>query len=191
MHTPLALRLRDTLHAVYAALEFQDRVRILSFDGAGDFLEPTKIRLIRIRDLCLPALALCKFQVHFEKIRCKERSLLTARTRADFQDDILPVIRILRDQHLMDFQIQSIPLLFIFLQLFLRQLMEIGLRLIVQKFQCILDPLECLLIFSILENDLSQLRMLLRELSPAVLIGDHRRIAQLIFQCHISGFHAI
>ena len=161
MYTPLALRLRNTLHAVYATLEFQDGVRILPFDGAGDFLEPTQIRLIRIRDLRLPALALCKFQVHFKKIRRKESRFLAARTRADFQDDIFPVIRILRDQHLMDFQIQRIPLLFILLQLFLRQLMEIRLRLIIQNVQRILDALERLFILPILENNLSQLRMLL------------------------------
>ena len=48
------LRLRDTLHAVDAGLEFQAGIRALAINHKGNFFESSDTVLIHINELCFP-----------------------------------------------------------------------------------------------------------------------------------------
>src|SRR5687768_17457505 len=88
----------DALHTVHAALVFETAVDAAPFDGGDDLLDATGAALTARQDLELPALPLGEAAVHPEQVRREERRLVAAGAGADFQDDVLLVVRVLRDE---------------------------------------------------------------------------------------------
>ena len=191
VYPALAFGFRNALHPVHAAFKFQNGVGILSFNGACHFLETAQVRFIGIGNLQFPAFPFCKLDVHLEKVRCKEGCLFTAGAGTDFKDDVLAVIGVLGNEHFMDFQVQLFHFLFIFLQVFLGQLVEVRLGLVFQNFLRIPDSLVRFLVFPVLGYNVPQFRMFLGQGPPSVLVRNDRGVAELVLQGHITGFHAL
>ena len=93
---------RHALHAVHAALVLQPAVDVLAGDDRDDFLEAAGAAVVDRQHLDLPAVALGEAGVHPEEIRGEERRLVAAGAGADFQDDVLGVVGILRDEQDLD-----------------------------------------------------------------------------------------
>ena len=100
-----ALRLGDrhALHAVPAGLELQARVHAAALDAHDHFLVAAVLALVRADDLALPAPGFRIAQVHAQQIAGKQRRLVAAGAGADFQKDVATVVRVGRQQQVLQF----------------------------------------------------------------------------------------
>ncbi len=73
------------------------------FHEGRDRLEASDPRVVPVHDLDLPAARLGVARVHAEKLRREERGLVAAGARADLQEHVARVLRVLRKQE--DFQL--------------------------------------------------------------------------------------
>ena len=89
---------RHALDAVDAALVLQLAVDALALDRRDGFLDAADAGLAERHHLELPALALGEAAVHAEQLAGKERRLVAAGAGADFEQDVLLVVGILRQQ---------------------------------------------------------------------------------------------
>ena len=98
----LCLGGRHALHAMAARLELELRVGALACDAHDHFLEAAELGLRRRHDLDLPAVAFGVTRVHPEEIAGKERRLVTPGAGTNFEEDVAIVVRVLRQQHLLE-----------------------------------------------------------------------------------------
>ena len=94
----LGLGYRHTLHAVHAALVFQETVSVRSLNLADHFFQSTLLGLTRVDDVYTQAVALCVALVHAEEVTRKERRLVTSGAATDLHDYVLAVVRVLGKQ---------------------------------------------------------------------------------------------
>ena len=81
------------LHAMHAALVLQLAVRPAPLDGRDDFLDAADIALARRHQLDAPALLFGELAVHAEELVGEQRRFLAARARANFEHDVLLIVR--------------------------------------------------------------------------------------------------
>ena len=117
---------RHALHAVHAALVLEPAVHAASFDRGDDFLEPADAGVARRHHLEPPALTLGELRIHAEQLAGEERRFVAAGAGADFEDDVLRVVRILRHEHHLELGQQAVAAGEQRLQLFARQLAHVG-----------------------------------------------------------------
>ena len=84
---------RHALHAVHAALVLQLAVDALALDQRDDFLDAAGVGVAGRHHLELPALALGVARVHAEQVGGEQRRFVAAGAGADFEDDVLLVVR--------------------------------------------------------------------------------------------------
>src|SRR5258706_15310886 len=84
--------------AVASALILQLAVHASSLDDGDHFLQPADAGVAAGHDLDLPALPLGILAVHPKQLTGKKRSLVAARPGADFEDDVLLIVGIFRDE---------------------------------------------------------------------------------------------
>jgi hypothetical protein len=89
---------RHALHPVDARFVPQAAVDALALDRRGHFLEAADAGLALREHVDLPAPALRVARVHPEQVAGEERRFITAGARADFDDDVAFVVRVLRDE---------------------------------------------------------------------------------------------
>ena len=118
---------RHALHAVDAALVLQPAVDALAFDERDDFLGAAAARLAQVEHLEPPALALGVARVHAEEVRREERRFVAAGARADFQHDVLRVVRVLRNEQDLQVGEQRVAPRLERRQLLLRELAHVGI----------------------------------------------------------------
>ena len=94
----LRLGLGHALHAVPPRLELELRVRALARDPRDHLAVATEFRGRRRHDLDLPALALGVARVHAEQVAREECALVAARARANLEEHVAHVVRVLREQ---------------------------------------------------------------------------------------------
>ncbi|ABA50496.1 hypothetical protein BURPS1710b_3601 [Burkholderia pseudomallei 1710b] len=99
MDAALRLGRGHALHAVAARFELQARVRAVARDPHDHFLVAAEIRRALRHHLDLPALPLRVAQVHPQQVAREQRRFVAARARADFDEDVALVVRVLRQQH--------------------------------------------------------------------------------------------
>ena len=90
----------------------------------------------------------------------------------------------------MNFLFQSFRFFFPVLQIFLGQIMKVFHSIIAKNIPGILTLLHYFLIFSELGYNLRQFCVFFGQFAPFILICNHRRVAQLIFNAQIAGFHS-
>ena len=112
---------------MHAAFVFQLAVRAAALDGRDDFLEPADAGVARRHQLEPPALALGVLAVHPEQLGGEERRLVAARAGADFEDDVLFVVRILGIEQDLELGEQRVAAGDERLQLLLRELAHVGI----------------------------------------------------------------
>jgi hypothetical protein len=104
---PLGFRLGDPLDAVNAPLVLQAREGALALDDRLDFLEAAAAaRLGAVDDLDAPAARLGVADVHPEELLGEEGGLVAARPGPDLEDDVLAVVRVLREEEDADLLLQ-------------------------------------------------------------------------------------
>ena len=129
VHTPLLFRLRNSLHAMDAALIFQLRINSLAFDEGNHFFQPTHARLGGREHLDLPALALGKARIHAEDLGGKERGFVSPGSSANFQHDVFFVVGVLGKQQKLQLFLHAHQALLQIRQLFLRVRAHLGVVL--------------------------------------------------------------
>ena len=117
---------RHALDAVDAALVFQLAVGAAPFDRRDDFLEAADAGVAARHHLDAPALALGVLAVHAEQLGGEQRGFVAAGAGADFEHDVLFVVRILRDQQDLQFGDERVAPRDQRLQLLLRELAHVG-----------------------------------------------------------------
>ena len=96
------------LHAVDAALVAQLGVDAVALDHGDDFLDAALAGPGHGDDVDLPALPLREARVHAEDLGREERGLVAARPRADLEQDVLLVVRVLGDEQQRDLGVQRV-----------------------------------------------------------------------------------
>ena len=94
--TSTGLGLRDTLYAVYAGLVLHLGVSALTGDHGLNLFEAADAVLTQGNNLYLPVLALCVVYVHTVKLCRKQGCLVAACAGTNLQDDVLVIVRVLR-----------------------------------------------------------------------------------------------
>ena len=102
---------RHALHAVHAGFEFQMREDALARDGGDDFLVAADLALAGREHLDLPAVRGGIALVHAEQVAGEQRRLVAAGAGADFEDGVLLVGGILRQQQELDVVLQRLDAL--------------------------------------------------------------------------------
>ena len=97
----LRLRLRHALHAVAARFELELRIGACPDDARDHLLVAAELGGRCRHDLDLPAVALGVARVHPEEVAREERRLVAAGAGADLEEDVALVVRVLRQQHLL------------------------------------------------------------------------------------------
>ena len=97
---PLRLGRRHALHAVGAGFELEPRERALAGDAADDFLVAAVLAGALAEHLDVPALATRRSARTCEQVAGEDRRLVAAGAGADFEEDVVLVARIARQQQL-------------------------------------------------------------------------------------------
>src|SRR5436853_2677423 len=85
-----------------ARLVLEASVRVAAAHLEDGVLEAAHLRGRRGQDLAPQAAALRVVPVHLQELSCPQRRLLPTGPGADLEDDVLPVVRILRDEELLE-----------------------------------------------------------------------------------------
>ena len=108
MNTTARLCNRHTLYAMYARFVFELAVYTVTFNRKDNFLITAQFGSVGTDNTCLPALLLFNiFRIHAEEITGKNSRFIAAGTATNFHNNILIVIRILRQHKNMQFFFQS------------------------------------------------------------------------------------
>ena len=103
------------------------RLYVPALDERDHFLDPAAAGVAEVHHLDLPALPLGVPGIHPEEIAGEQRRLVSTGARPDFEDHVLLVVRILRDQQHLDLVEQPIALDGQRGELLLRQLPHVGI----------------------------------------------------------------
>src|SRR4051812_16963614 len=91
------------LYAMHAALVLELGIDAVAFDDSDHFFKPADRRLGSREDLHFPALQLGIAGVHPENFCRKQCGFISPGSSADFEDHVLLVVRILREQQKFEF----------------------------------------------------------------------------------------
>ena len=150
MHAALTFGFRHALHTVYAALELEPRIHAVARDAEHDFLVAAKLGLGLAHDLGLPAAPVRVHRVHAVQVGRKQRAFLAACAAANFDIDVLLIVRVLGQQQ--DFQLVLKPrdVALGLLELLLRKLLHIRVG---QHFSRVGELLLCPLVCAVCFDD--------------------------------------
>ena len=99
----VALRHRDALNAVHAALVFQAAERALPRDGENRLLHAAQLGHAGLQHLGLPAVPLGVSHVHPHQHRAEQRRFLAARAAADFHHNVPLRVRVFGQKQKLNF----------------------------------------------------------------------------------------
>src|SRR5215831_19108066 len=120
----------DPLYTVNSAFIFQLRVHAVAFDDRNDFFQTADRGFRRREYLDLPALSLGIARVHSEDFGGEKRRFVSASPGADFEDDVLFVVRIFGDKKDLEFLFDDTHALLQAIQFFLRIRAHVGVFLV-------------------------------------------------------------
>src|SRR5580765_366061 len=103
MYASLLFGRGHALDSVHAAFVFQPRVNAVALDERDHFLQPAYARLGGGEHFNFPLVCLGVAVVHPEDFRRKKRGLVAAGSCANFENDVLFVVRILRQKQYLEF----------------------------------------------------------------------------------------
>ncbi len=158
----------NALHPVDAALEAQLRVDAVALDHGDDFLDAALAGAADGHDVHLPALPLGVALVHPEHVAGEERGLVAAGAGPDLEQDVLVVVRVLRDQEEGDLGVERVALRLEGPGLLVGHLPQLGVRV---------DPRHLLDLGELLEG----------VLVGAIALDDGRGLLRLACQLLVGG----
>ena len=173
----LGFGLGHALHAMGPGLELQPRVGALADDAGDDFLVAAVFALALGNDLELPAVSLGVAGIHAEQVAGEDRRLVPAGARADLEEHVAVVVRVLGEQQLLQRGLQGLGLLGGAVEFVLRHGAHLGIVLaqhVLRRGDVVLGPAPALEgLHHVLE-----LAVLDRQLAELVLVADHVRVGQ-------------
>ena len=111
MDTSAGFCLRNSLYTMHTALIFQSGICARTCDHECYFLETTDSVLIKTHHLCFPAAGFCVFYIHTVNLRCKKSCLVSTGTCTNLNDNVLVIIRVLRQKQDLKFMFQFLYIL--------------------------------------------------------------------------------
>ncbi len=107
MDPALCFGLGHALHAMDARLVLEHAVDALAGHFHHDLLEAARTAFAGAVDLVPPAPLLDELHVHAQQVAGKNRRFVAARAAADFDDGVLAVLRVGRDEQQLDLLLQT------------------------------------------------------------------------------------
>ena len=104
--------LRHALYAVYARFVFQHAVDAVADHFHHDLLESARSALAHAVDLVFPTAFLDVFGIHAKQVAGEQGRFVAAGSAADFDDGVLAVLRVGRDQQQLDLLFQPLEFRF-------------------------------------------------------------------------------
>ncbi len=102
MHASLCFGLRYALHAMHTRFVFQRSIYIFARNGKNNFLVSTRCSFAHIGNFKFPTFCFAVFYIHFKQISCKNGRLVATGSAANFDDGILVIFGIGRNQQQLD-----------------------------------------------------------------------------------------
>src|ERR1041384_4370372 len=187
VNAPGALRDRDALHAVHAALELEPAVSALALDEQNNFFESAQAGRVRAHDLDAPAAVLGVARVHARELGREQCRLVAAGAGANLKDHVPAVVGVFRQQKVFEARFELFFALAEQRELLLRHLAHRLVRL-AEQLLVRFDLLLGLLPVAIAEDELFEVRALLGDLGVFARFPRKRRIAHEAFELRITLF---
>jgi hypothetical protein len=105
MDASLRFGRRYSLHAMGSRFEFERGVCAATDDPADDLLVAAVFARAFAQNLDFPALGFCEARIHAEQIAGENGGFVSAGAGAHLEENIAVVLRILRDQQALQFQL--------------------------------------------------------------------------------------
>ena len=179
MNAASALRLRHSLHSVYAALILHSGIGALAINHKLYFLHAADPDLVRVHGFYLPPPSFRIVYIHAVYLRRKKSRLISAGAGPDFHNHILFIVGILRQQQNLHLLLQLLRPFPIFGQSFFDHLPHFVVVFFLQHSQGILDLLPAPFVFPVGLHNRRQIALLLHQLSEPLLIIGHGRFMEL------------
>ncbi len=181
---------RNALHAMHAALVLELGVDLVAADEGDDFLESADARFAAGGDFHLPVLRFGEAGVHAENLGREEGRLVATGARADFEDDVLVVVRILRQEEDAQFLFDAVLLGLELGDLHLGHFAEIGI-LILEHGTGLGEAVVYLLPLAIFGRDIGKFTLRFGDLTVLIGVADDGRIGHLLGQFVEASFELI
>ena len=183
MNTAARLRNRHTLYAMYTRFVFELAVYTVTLNGKDNFLITAQFGSVGTYNTCLPALLLFNvLRIHAEEIAGKNSCFVTAGTATNFHNNILIVIRILRQHENMQFFFQGFLFLHQFGQFFFSHGRQLRIGSVGNDFLVIRNSSGYILILAKRFDNRCQGGMLFRQFLPFILSGNDGRVTNALLQ---------
>ncbi len=179
MDAALRLRLGDALDAVDAALVFQCAIDFFARDLADDFLVTARGAFADVGHLAFPAFAFEVLGVHAEQVAGENGGFIAARAAADFEDGVLAVLRVGRDEQDADLLFHLRQFLFQGGGFFLGHLAEVFVFLVQEDVLGVGQVADHLAVAVAGHDDGFEFLVVLVELHVALHVGDDLGITEL------------
>ena len=182
MNAPLRLGFGHALHAVDAALEFETRIRALALDHEADLLKAAKLGLIGTDALGLEALCRRVHRIHSIEHRGKQRGFFAARPLPNFDDDVLVVVRVFRQQQNFQFFVERLAPAALGVKFLRSQFAQLAFRTrVVAQFRRAVAGGDGGLVFAVFFDDGQETFALLHQGGEAVLLGKDCGVGERFF----------
>ena len=96
VNPPLCFRGRDALNAVHSGFVLQDAIGLISVDRKNDLFIASSVTQTLRNEFHLHSGPFGKAHIHAREIAGKDRSFVASGTGADFHEDVLGIVGILR-----------------------------------------------------------------------------------------------
>ena len=179
MDPSAAFCLRNSLDTVHAAFVFQTGVSPLSCDHEHTLFETADPVFVERDHLCPPAPAVRIVHIHTVDLRGEKRRLVSARAPADLHDYVLIIVRVLGQKKDLQFLLQLFHALLGLVQLLLRQLAHLLVRLFLQDGKAVVNILLAFLVLIVCFHDGRKVALLLHQPAEPLLIVRRSRLLQL------------
>ena len=171
---------------------FSLRIDLVAFDHRDDFLQAADCRTRESREhFHLPALRFGVARVHAEDLGGEQRGFVAAGAGADFEDDVLLVVGILREQQNLQVVFDLADAALQFVELFLRIGQHLGIFLVGEDRLAFGDAASQVFVLAILFDDGRDFAMRLGSLLVFRRVVDDLRRREGVRQFLVAGFDLV
>ncbi len=177
MHTSAGLGLRHALDTVDAGFKLEARVRAVSAHDEVGLLHAAELRVVVVEQLHAVPPLFRVHRVHAVEVGGKQRAFLPAHAAANFDDDVLAVVWVARQEQHAQFVEKALFFRLGSVQFLLCHVLELGVG---YKLQRLRDVVPALLIRAVRLHHGRELLLLARERAQLLGVGvDLRHLEQL------------
>ena len=189
MDAALGLGGGDALHAVHAALVFEEAVDAVAADGEGDVLVAAGGALVEVVDFNLPVFLLAEACVHAEEVAGEEACFVAAGAAADFDDGVLGVLRVGGDEEDADVVLHLLASFLAGGEFLLGHVAQLGVLLVFQQVAALGDGVEERLVLVVGFDHGLQVLVVLAEFDVAFHVRSDLRVVHLLLNFLIASVY--